>query len=109
MESGISLEDARKLVAELLVELGVRAERGNKPITDRTVRTWCEKVSEDVGRRGAAAIVYDGMFTDDECRRFSALVSDQARHALALKSLAGFVGVHFTSAHGGLNEPEKPT
>ena len=96
-------------MAEALVELGVRPERGNKQITARTVRTWCEKVAEDVGRRGAAAIVYDGMFTDDERRRFSALVSDQARHALALKSLAGFVGVHFPSAHGGLNEPEKPT
>jgi hypothetical protein len=109
VEANVSLPDARALVAEALVELGVRPERGSKQITARTVRTWCEEVAEDVGRHGAAAIVYDGMFTNDERRRFSALESDQARHALALNSLAGFVGVHFSSAHGGLNEPEKPT
>jgi hypothetical protein len=106
-ESGISLGDARKLVAEALVELGVRPERGKEPITDRTVRSWCEKVSEDVGRRGAAATVYDTMFTDEECRRFSDLRSDRQKHAHALNSLAWFVRTHFPSI--GSAESEKPT
>ena len=94
-EAGISWEDARSLVAEALVKLGVRPERGTGQITARTVRTWCEEVAADVGRRGAGAIVYDGMFTDDERRRFSGLPSDKRRRALALNSLAGFVRAHF--------------
>ena len=61
-EAGISWEDARSLVAEALVKLGVRPERGTGQITARTVRTWCEEVAADVGRRGAGAIVYDAMF-----------------------------------------------
>jgi hypothetical protein len=109
VESGISLDDARKLVAEALVELGVRAERGNKPVTHRTVRTWCEKVSEDFGRRGAAATVYDEMFTDEERQRFSALQSDRARQAHALNSLARFVRAHFpTKAGAKSSEPKNP-
>jgi hypothetical protein len=99
VEANVSPPDARALVAEALLALGVRPERGSKQITARTVRTWCEEVAEDVGRHRAAAIVYDGMFTDDERRRFSALVSDQARHALALNSLAGFIREHFPIAH----------
>ena len=106
VETGISLEDARKLVEEALVKLGVRPERGNKPITERTVRTWCEKVDEDVGRHGAAAIVYDTMFTNEERQRFSDLQSDKAKRALALNSLAGFVRAHFPSArNAGSGEP----
>ena len=109
-KSGVSLEDARKRVAEALVKLGVRAERGNKPVTHRTVRTWCEKVSEDFGRRGAAATVYDEMFMDEERQRFSALQSDRARQAHALNSLARFVRAHFpTKAGVKSSEPKKPT
>jgi hypothetical protein len=95
VESGISLNDAHKLVAEKLDKLGVRAEHGNKPITDRTVRTWCEKVAEDVGRHGAAATVYDTMFTEEERQRFSKLESDRARQGHALNSLADFVRAHY--------------
>jgi hypothetical protein len=94
VEYGISPEkDARELVAEKLVKLGVRAERGAKPITERTVRDWCEKVDEDVGRYGAAATVYDTMFTDEERQKFSGLQSDQARQAHALNSLVDFAGI----------------
>jgi hypothetical protein len=55
-------------------------------------------VATDVSRRGAAAIVYDGMFTDEERRRFSGLPSDQERRAFALNSLAGFVRAHFRAS-----------
>ena len=79
VEAGVPLEDARTLVAEALNKLGVRPERGSGQITARTVRTWCEEVAADVGRHGAAAIVYHGMFTDEERRRFSGLQSDRAR------------------------------
>ena len=70
------------------------------PVT--TVRHWCDDVAADVGRHGGAAIVYDGMFTDEERRGFSALPSDQARRSLALKSLAGFVLANFPR---GFSEP----
>jgi hypothetical protein len=107
VEAGLPLEDARALVAEALNERGVRPERGSGQITARTVRTWCEEVAADVGRHGTAAIVYDGMFTDDERRRFSGLPSDQRRSALALNSLAGFVRAHYLSTKS--SGPKKPT
>jgi hypothetical protein len=106
VEANVPLEEAHALVAKDLVKLGVRPERGSSAITARTVRGWCEEVAVDVGRRGAAAIVYDGMFTDDERRRFSSLPSDQRRRALALNSLAGFVQAHFpTKAGAETSEP----
>jgi hypothetical protein len=95
VEAGLSLKDARALVAKALNELGVRPERGSGQTTARTVRTWCEEVAADVGRRGAAATIYEGMFTEGERARFSVLKSDQARQDLALNSLAGFVRAHF--------------
>ena len=109
VQSNISPHDARKRAAELLVKLGVQA-RGNKPITERTVRTWCEKVAEDVGRRGVAANVYDTMFTDEESLRFSNLQSDRERQALALNSLALFVRPNFSRfQNSGSSEPQKPS
>ena len=109
VQSNISPHDARKRAAELLVKLGVQA-RGNKPITERTVRTWCEKVAEDVGRRGVAANVYDTMFTDEESLRFSNLQSDRERQALALNSLALFVRPNFSRfQNSGSYEPQKPS
>jgi hypothetical protein len=59
-------------------------------VTADTVRHWCEAVSADVGRTGAAAITYDLMFTPDERARFAALPKDRAPN-FALESLAGFV------------------
>jgi hypothetical protein len=97
-EARLPLPEARALVAEALVALGVQPERGSGPITARTVRTWCEEVAADVSRRGAAATVYDSMFTDEERQRFSGRQSDQERQAHALNSLAGFVRANFPSA-----------
>jgi hypothetical protein len=105
----ISPENAHALVAEALVELGVRRERGVR-VKRRTVRGWCEEVAADVGRHGAAAIVYDGMFTDDERQKFSSLPSDQARQAHALNSLAAFMRAHFSrTQRAEFSEPGKPT
>jgi hypothetical protein len=95
VEANVPLEKAHRLVAGDLAKLGVRPERGSSTITARTVRGWCEEVAAGVGRRDAAAIVYDDMFTDDERQRFSALQSDQARSKHALNSLAGFVKANF--------------
>jgi hypothetical protein len=67
-------------------------------------------VAADISRRGAAATVYDGMFTDDERRRFSGLPSDKERRALALNSLAGFVQAHFPNPRKtDSSKPKKPT
>jgi hypothetical protein len=94
VETGLLRPDAYGLVAEALVKLGVPPERG-KAITARTVRLWCAKNTANANRSGAAAIVYDGMFTDEERQRFAGLPSDEARQALALNSLAAFVRTHF--------------
>jgi hypothetical protein len=120
-EAGVSRPDAHAMVAEALVDLGVRPERGvrrkrdsedvtSAEITATTVRHWCEEVAVDVGRHGAAAIVYHGMFTDDALQKFSSLPSDQARRAHALNSLAAFVRAHFPSAKKppSLRKPENP-
>jgi hypothetical protein len=98
VHAGVPLQEARKLIAEKLVKLGVRPERGPGSITERTVRTWREEVAADVSRRGAAATVYDTMFTEEERQRFTGLKSDRARQAYALNSLAGFVEANFPSA-----------
>jgi hypothetical protein len=107
VEAGLSLKDARTRVAKALNKLGVRPERGSGQTTARTVRTWCEEVAADVGRRTGAAIVYDGMFTDEERQKFSRLQSDQKRRAHALHSLVGFVRAHFPRAAKA--ELQKPT
>ena len=91
VQAGVPQERAHALVANVLVKLGVQPERGSRPITATTVRHWCDEVAADVGRRGGAAIVYDGMLKDEERQRFSALPSDHARQSFALKSLAQWV------------------
>jgi hypothetical protein len=110
VEANVLRREAWVLVSEALGQLGVRPERGSGPITATTVRHWCNDVAADVGRHGAAAIVYDGMFTDEERHRFSDLQSDRERQAHALNSLAGFVRANFPSAENPkFSEPQKPT
>jgi hypothetical protein len=84
LEAGLDRKQALKVVAKALAEQGVRPERGSGAITGNTVRHWCEKVAEDEGRRGTAAMVYDSMFTAQESERFSALPSDQTGRTLPL-------------------------
>jgi hypothetical protein len=87
---GIGREEAFARVAKQLTKSGIRPERGSGPVTVRTVRGWCNKVEEDAGRKGVAAVVFDSMFTADEDKRFAAVPRDRAP-AFALKSLAQYV------------------
>jgi hypothetical protein len=83
VEYGVSREQqANDQVAKLLVKLDIRPERGSGQITARLVRLWHDEIA--AGHDKEAAIIYDGMFTDDERQRFSALPSDQARRVVAL-------------------------
>jgi hypothetical protein len=89
-EFGVPREQqANNQVAKLLVRLGMKPERGSGQITARTVRLWRKEIA--AGRDKYAAIIYDRMFADDERQRFLVLPSDQARRAVALNLLAGFV------------------
>jgi hypothetical protein len=99
LQTGVAVVDARERVAEELGKLGVRPERGSGDVTDNTVRHWCDEVDADTGRRGAAAIIYDSMFTSEEIERFTALPSNQARQDLALASLTAFIR-EFVSGRG---------
>jgi hypothetical protein len=91
LQAGMSTTGAHRLIAKELKKLGVKPERGSGDLTATTVGHWCDNVAEDVTRTGGAAHIYDSIFTEDEVKRFKALPSDQARKALALTSLAGFV------------------
>jgi hypothetical protein len=91
MQAGVDRRQACEQVAKTLTQLGVRPERGSGEITATTIRHWCDEVSADVSRQGAAATLYDSMFTAEECRRFSGLSSLAERQSLAIKSLEGFV------------------
>ena len=44
--SGLSLRDARRMVAREINRAGVRPTRGKGPITERTIREWDERVAE---------------------------------------------------------------
>jgi hypothetical protein len=90
LQAGLDRKRALKVVAKALAEQGVRPERGSGAIAGNTVRHWCEKVAEDVGRRGTAATAHDSMFTAQEIERFSECPSNQ-REDFALASLADFV------------------
>jgi hypothetical protein len=57
-EAGFSAKKAHQAVAQQLKKL-VRPERGSGPITEHTVRNWCNEVSSDVGRHSTAARMYD--------------------------------------------------
>jgi hypothetical protein len=57
---GLSPEQAREAVAEVLRNEDVMAARGRFPeTTARTVGGWCEDVAADVGRHGEAAQTFD--------------------------------------------------
>jgi hypothetical protein len=61
---GDALERRRRLmeawVAQAFRKAGVKAARGRNPqVTARTVRGWCEKIAEDVGRHSEAAKAFE--------------------------------------------------
>jgi hypothetical protein len=94
VRTGIKHSEAHRAVAKTLTELGVRPERGSGDVTATTVRNWCNEVSSDVGRRGAAALMYDSMFTEKERGRFSAFSQKNARD-FALRKFDAWVRALF--------------
>jgi hypothetical protein len=114
LQTGINLDAAYQRVAKELKRRGVRPERGTGNVTATTVRHWCDRVAADVGRRGAAAVVCDSMFTASEDERFSFFVwldrnpekdvDHKPADLIALDSLAGFVAKYFPN-HA---EPKNP-
>ena len=97
-------EQARELVAKELIKLGVRPERGKGDITANTVRHWCDEVASDVGRRGAAAIMYDMIFSEDENKRFHARSPADAQ-AFAFASLLRYVELIFPALRATTEKP----
>jgi len=94
MDTGLDQSEARERVAKLLQRLDVKADRGSGNVTAGTVRNWCNECSSDVGRRGAAAIMYDRTLAEPERQRFRALSRADARN-LSDESLSGWVETHF--------------
>jgi hypothetical protein len=95
MQAGVPQLEACDQVAKALATHGIRPERSGQPTTATTVRHWCDDVEADIGRQGTAAMVFQDMFVEEERKRFAALPSCEAQRALALKSLAGFLGAAF--------------
>jgi hypothetical protein len=95
LEAGVLRREVHRQVAKILLQLGLRPERGSGQITPDTVRHWCDEVAADVSRKGNAAIVCDGMFTPEERDKFARLPSDEVRRQFALTSLAAFVAAVF--------------
>src|SRR5262249_45569988 len=89
-KAGVAHRDALGAVARQLRELGVRPERGSGTVTATTVRNWCNEVSSDVGRHGAAALMCDDRFSPEEQERFLSLPKDQAIQ-LAIERLTRWV------------------
>jgi hypothetical protein len=78
-ETGLNINEAYEKVAQVCREAGVKPGRSGKDslgqepeITARTVRFWCEKIEEDVGRHSEAAKAFDRL--------------RQSPHAQAIKS-----------------------
>jgi hypothetical protein len=64
-ETGLPAHRARDAVARTLKAARVKPARGRAQIiTRRTIRSWCEEVSADVGRHGEAAQTYDPLIND---------------------------------------------
>ena len=95
LEARVSRREAHREVAKVLLQRGVRPERGPGQVTSDTVRHWCDEVAADVGRKDNAAMVCDGMFTPEERTKFARLPSDQKKQQFALASLADFVAAVF--------------
>jgi hypothetical protein len=80
-QTGLQPDDAHEAVARELRQLGVRPERGSGAVTATTVRNWCEKIAEDVGRHGTAAMMYEYKLARGQMM-LSAFPEEQAKAAL---------------------------
>jgi hypothetical protein len=104
--TGLDRQQAHRIVANQLKEIGVQPERGSGKVTADTVRHWCVEVAADVGRRGTAAMAYDSMVADAE-PKISALTPEQARR-WAIDSLAAFIQRLFPQLRTTRRNPVKP-
>jgi len=88
-QAGLARDDAHKAVATELRQLGVRPQRGSGTVTATTVGNWCDRVAEDVGRHGTAAMMYEHKLARGRAM-LSAFPKDQARQ-LALEELTYWI------------------
>jgi hypothetical protein len=79
---GYQLSNAQTEVAADLKRIGAKTDRGSDRITARTVRGWCEEVSEDVGRNSPAAQRYDELMAHPRTAAFHHKPPDAAAKIL---------------------------
>jgi hypothetical protein len=92
LQTGLAPRDAHRAVAKQLAQLDIRAERGSGAVTATTVRNWYVEVSSDVGRRGAAALMWDDILAFE--KQEGSLPEDVVRR-IALEHLATWVRDRF--------------
>jgi hypothetical protein len=83
------VREARKAVAAELVKLGVKSARGNRQITARTIKEWCDRVSAD--RAGMNSVLAGGPGAianadPQEIARFGAVTNADAMTTATEKS-----------------------
>ena len=74
--------EAHKAVADDLNRAGTKSDRGSGQVTPRTVRDWCERVSEDFGRHSPAARRYDALMADPRTAAFDRMPPEAAARLL---------------------------
>lgn len=74
--------EAHKVVADDLNRAGTKPDRGSGRVTPRTVREWCERVSEDFGRHSPAAQRYDALMADPRTEAFDRMPTETAARRL---------------------------
>jgi hypothetical protein len=62
---GYSVGQAQRVVADDLKQIGVKPARGGGAISQRIIKLWCEKISEDVGCRGTPAWRFHALMVDE--------------------------------------------
>ncbi len=103
-QAGLGRASAYRRVANILDKSGFKSARGGAPVSERTIRNWCQKVAEDVGSRGTARKSYDRMFTREENARFAQRSKEDARE-LAIVSFKEFIRIYFSEHR---RNPPKP-
>jgi hypothetical protein len=73
---------SHKAVADDLNRAGTKPDRGSGQVTPRTVRDWCERVSEDFGRHSPAAQRYDAIMADPRTAAFDRMPPETAARLL---------------------------
>jgi hypothetical protein len=100
---GYTLSKAHTEVAADLRRIGATTDWGSDRITARTVRGWCEDVSEDAGRHYPAAQRYHALMADPRTAALGRMPAGAAAKALRHQL------VHAARALGVTGTPRKPT